>query len=223
MDRDDLKKAFREAAAIEYVVVPSVDSDIDHTFSPKFEKRMEKLIQSEQKTYWHYVNTAGKRLAVAAIILILLFLTACGIPPVRKFFLKTYRDHFDVIYHGSEEESQIYKIEYEYQFVVEPEGFVLTSYQDFGNVIQRVYENQKGDVLYLDQGVAIGMNMVIDNEHGEVFETNVDGRIVYIYKNNEDEADAMTATWNIDEYIFVLSYYGKTDMDTICEFIHNIE
>lgn len=42
-----------------------------HSFSPRFEKKMNRLIRQQKKPFWRYTNTFGKRLALTVLLLVL--------------------------------------------------------------------------------------------------------------------------------------------------------
>lgn len=43
----------------------------EYSFSPRFEKKMNRLIRQQKKPFWRYTNTFGKRLALTALLLVL--------------------------------------------------------------------------------------------------------------------------------------------------------
>ena len=52
MSREEFKSAFREVVSSEFAHIPTDESSIDFTFSEKFNKKMEKLIKSQRKSYY---------------------------------------------------------------------------------------------------------------------------------------------------------------------------
>lgn len=64
------KNLFREALSLAAEQDPDAVSDgKQHDFSPRFEQKMDRLIRSERKPLWRYVNSFGKRLALALLML----------------------------------------------------------------------------------------------------------------------------------------------------------
>ena len=51
ISREEFKAAFREVVSSEFAHIPTDESSIDFTFSEKFNKKMEKLIKSQRKSY----------------------------------------------------------------------------------------------------------------------------------------------------------------------------
>ena len=60
MSKDDFKRAFREVVSSEFANIPLDENNIDITFSEKFNKKMEKLIKSQRKSYYILINMTVK-------------------------------------------------------------------------------------------------------------------------------------------------------------------
>ena len=67
-----LRDAFIEAKRIKLSGIPK-DEDIDWTPSPRFERKINRLIKNSRKSYWPLINTPLKKVAVAAMVIIMLF------------------------------------------------------------------------------------------------------------------------------------------------------
>ena len=97
----NLQEAFREAARREFAAVPD-ETELDYVFSRKFERRMRRIIRAQVHGYWHMVNTLGKRIAIAAAILVMLLTSVMAIKPIRerviKFFIEVYEDYFEITF-----------------------------------------------------------------------------------------------------------------------------
>ena len=70
MSKTDFKKAFREVVSSEFAHIPTDEDSIDFIFSEHFEKRMKKLIRSQKKMYYNFVNTVFKRVAIICVVLL---------------------------------------------------------------------------------------------------------------------------------------------------------
>ncbi len=68
MNKDVFCEALSAAVEPDYAAALNAPA---HTFSPRFEKKMDRLIRKEKKPLWRYTNTFGKRLALAALLLVL--------------------------------------------------------------------------------------------------------------------------------------------------------
>lgn len=117
--------------AFENAILDSVLSDFDdvppsesigHEFSPEFELKAQKLIKKSGSNAWHCVNTAAKRLLIAAIIAALLTGTVLAVPALRegliKFFIHDNGSMYfftvdrDVIQNAPEEIETVYTLGY---------------------------------------------------------------------------------------------------------------
>ncbi len=85
MANEKFIKALYDALIPEYTAVMRDADDTAHEFSPKFEKRMKKLIKRRNKPYYKLINTIGKRVAcIAVIILVASSVTIMSVEAVRN-------------------------------------------------------------------------------------------------------------------------------------------
>ena len=80
----EFKQALREAASAEFQDIPRDDTQIAHDFSPKFQRKMDKLIRNERSSAWHLVNTAAKRAAVILITFLTLSTVTLSVDSIRE-------------------------------------------------------------------------------------------------------------------------------------------
>ena len=89
-----IKAAFREVVSSEFAHIPTDESSIDFTFSEKFNKKMEKLIKSQRKSYYIFINTVGKRVAILFVAIITLFAASMSVKAIREpvinFIIEVY-------------------------------------------------------------------------------------------------------------------------------------
>lgn len=218
----EFDRAFREVAALEFKDIPLNEDEIDYTFSSKFEKSMNKLIRSEKKTYWRFVNTAYKKAILVAVIIAVMLSSVLSVSAVRKsiinFIVKIYESFvsFDIDGEGTNE------ILYEYKFSSIPEGFQETYVYNCPAGIDHEYTNDIGEKISLGQAVTDGFKFTIDNEHGTHSEITVGNRKVYVYVH--ESGKYTSAQWlTEDGYALTLSYEGETDIDTMIALIESIE
>lgn len=224
ISKTEFKNAFREVMVREYEEIPEEENSIAYCFSERFEKRMEKLIRSQKKSYWCYVNTAGKRVAVAALICLMLFTTACGIKPVREavagFLQETYEKFIRYFGDGDVEGmSNKNSISYEYRITMLPETFTEIEKIDCEILITTVYENEAGDIIEFSQGIVDEDSYYLDNERGNVYTVSASDTEVMIY----DGVGVKHAMWMKDGYYFHITYYGSVDVEEISRMVESIE
>ena len=124
--------------------VPAAE-EIDHEFSPEFERKSEKLIKKSGSNVWHCVNTTAKRLLIAAIIAALLTGTVLAVPALREGLIRMFVHDNGSMYYFSVDRNMIenapteietaYSLTYisdGYKLVntVVCEGFVALDYMD---------------------------------------------------------------------------------------------
>ncbi len=71
--KDDFKKALREGMSSEFSHVPCDEESIEYTFSEDFDKKMDKLIKAQSKSYYFLINTTLKRIAIIVFVFLTLF------------------------------------------------------------------------------------------------------------------------------------------------------
>lgn len=210
ISKTEFKNAFREVVSMEYEEIPADENSIDYCFSERFEKKMEKLIQSQKKAHWHYVNTAGKRVAVAALICLMLFTTACGIKPVREAvagFIRNIYERFSVVFVESAVKDSI---SYVYRIERLPEGY--EEVDSFQNLHMNVttYEDKAGNVISFVQSIRHN-GFYVDNEGVETYTVAVDEKDVLVY----EDRDYAIAIWVQDGYFMHLECFGQVDIEII--------
>ena len=219
MTKAELKNAFREAASYEFREVPRDDSQIQHEFSPEFEQKIKKLIRKEKKFFWHFVNTASKRVAVIAAVLVMLLTTACSVEAIREpivqFLIEVYETFTEYTFEGEKTDT----ISKEYQISTVPKGFTQTSYTKDDTGITTTYENEHGDLIRFAQLVTDDTNLSIDVEKGETTIIDVSGREVYLYKMD----NLIYSMWIEDTYLLEVVCRGSFTEQDVIDIIENIE
>lgn len=219
MTKAELKNAFREAASYEFREIPRDDSLIQHEFSPEFERKIAKLIQKEKEFFWHFVNTASKRVAVIAAVLVMLLTTACSVEAIRepivRFLIEVYETFTEYTFEGEKSET----ITKEYQMSTVPEGFTQTDYFKEDAVIITTYENSDGDMIRFSQSITTDTNLFIDNESSVTKIIDVSGREVHLYIQ-----DGLTsAIWLEDTYLFKVFCHGDFSEQSVIDIIETIK
>lgn len=219
MTKAELKNAFREAASYEFREIPRDDSQIQHEFSPEFEQKIEKLIHKEKTFFWHFVNTASKRVAVIVAIFVMLFTTACSVEAIRepivRFLIEVYETFTEYRFEGDTAES----ITKEYRLSIIPDGFTQTDYTKDEIGITTTYENEVGDLIRFAQLITNDTNLSIDTEKGETRILDIVGREVHLYQRE----DLTYAMWIENTYLFELVCSGTFTEQSIITMIENVK
>ncbi len=218
----EFDRAFREVVASEFKDIPLNEEEIDCTFSKKFERKMDKLIRTEKKIYWRFVNTAYKKAIIAAVVITLLLTGALSVSAVRKSIVHFIIEIYETFVSFAIDGEGTNEILHEYKFSSIPEGFTETNVLKDPAAINHEYVNDNGKKIRLTQGTTDGFKLTIDNEHGTLSEITVGNHKVYIYVH--ESGQFTSAQWlTEDGYAMTLSYEGNTDMDTMIALIESIE
>ena len=220
MSKADLKNAFREVAALEFAHIPQDENSIDYTFSESFNRKMERLIKSQQRSYWQLVNTASKRAAVIIFAVLTMFTTATFSvkairEPVVKFITEVYETFTHYFFAGDTTDV----ITKEYVITRLPDGFVQTDKIIDSLLITTTYQNSAGDIIKFTQQATKNAGHTFDNENGKVTTITVSDRKVDIHRT-----DGIThALWSMDGCYFKLSVFGNVDIEEIKLMLESME
>ena len=184
--------------------LPSQDELRSIPLSEKFQKRMERLIHQQKKFYYHWINTAAKRVAC---ILLLLALAATTVTfsvealrePFLRFVVETFEKGSRLIFPADSAEDQ--PIEPMLPAYI-PDGFSLNLDMSDQFSVFLLYKNADGkEISFMQQstnGTTIGLNtegitpkkiMILHTYEGLIF-------------THEEEANL---TFSTDEYVFNLT------------------
>lgn len=197
-----LKEAFREINQWEYENL-HLDTLEEVIPSPRYQKRMERLIKRQNKSYWKYVNTVGKRVAVLAVVLMLTFALSMSVSAVREpiveFFVNVYEKFVEFFYDEADVARAPEKIEKVYTLGYVPKGYELEQRVVFDKRVKTIWKNSLGDTIVFSQ-------LLFENFHSMDSEfsnykriTIFDIDIAFIEKNNN-----YSFYWNSNEYAYSL-------------------
>ncbi len=219
MSKTDLKNAFREVVSSEFAHIPTDESSIDFTFSERFNKRMEKLIRSQKKVYYNFVNTAYKRVAIICVVLLTMLTTACSVKAIREpivnFFTEVYESFTRYFFEGDTADT----IMKEYSLNVLPDGFEQTNKIQNNISITTFLENKSGDIIEITQIITDNTQHNLDNQNGNKYEISVDDQQIQVLESD----GFIQSVWIKDKYCFIVTGYGNIDKDILKQVIENIE
>lgn len=219
MSKTDFKNAFREVVSSEFAHIPTDESRIDFTFSEYFNKRMEKLIRSQKKVYYNFVNTAYKRVAIICVVILTMMTTACSVKAIREPIVNFIKQVYETFTHYSYDGDTTDKITKEYTIKL-PEGFNITNETKNNSLITKEYINDSGDIIEFKQmATESSTGYFVDNENGNI-ETKIINGIKIEFKKRYD---TQSAIWTQNGYVFVIDCYGNISYDTIKQMIESLE
>ncbi len=213
------KNAFRETVSSEFSHIPINENDISYTFSPQFDKKMNKLIKSQKNIYWNFTNTTSKRIAVVCAAMLLLFATACSIKPIREpivdFVVNIYNTFTEYLFKGEFKQT----INYEYCINSLPDGFERINKQIDNNSITTNYQNKSGEMIIFVQTISDGTQVNLDTEKHTQSTTSLLNTTIDFFENDLSK----TAIWTKDGYVFNLICYGEFQNEDLEKIILSIQ
>lgn len=219
MSKTDFKNAFREVVSSEFAHIPTDESSIDFTFSERFNKRMEKLIRSQKKVYYNFVNTAYKRVAILCVILLTMLTTACSVKAIREPIVNFIKQVYESFTHYSYDGDTTEKITKEYTIKL-PDDFKQTNETKNNSLISKEYINDSGDIIEFKQMTTDhSTGYFVDNENGNIETKTVNG----IEIEFKERYNTKSAIWTQNGYVFAIDCYGNISDDTIRQIIKSLE
>lgn len=212
LSRNELKRAFREAASYEFREIPREDARIPYELSAGFERRMNHLLKKEKKLSWRVFNTGAKRAAVIAVVIAMLATTACAVPSIRETVVSFVKEIFDIGMDYTYGNSGPEIIETNYYPSYIPSGFSKVS-ENLDEGYTRVdFEDEDGNRLYFVQTTE-DTTLTVDTEHTEHRVVHVNGWEVDLHINEADDRNRniIFALWIEDSCFFKVLSYGIMD------------
>lgn len=220
ISKAEFKEAFREVISSEFSHIPKNENEIDFVFSERFNKRMERLINSQKKVYYNLINTAAKRVAIIFILILTMFTAAFSVKAIREPIIEFVKQIYETFIHYSVEGDTVDKITTEYAITQLPEGFNQTNIIKNDSSITTIYENTSGEVIeFLQMTTEIHLGYFLDNEDGNIHSEIVEGAEVQF----KEWHDTKNAVWLEHGYVFIINCYCELSFDDIKQMIISIE
>lgn len=216
MSENNYKKAlfdvlFEECEAM----IP--DMKEDHIFSPKFEKKMKRLISRHKKPYYRLISTGARRAACIVVALIVFSASAMSVKAVREavidFIMHFFSDHTQVKTDIDLSDNYPETIEEEYHIADLPEGFELVDYFSDNYMIHSLYKCGDEFILF-NQCTRKEYIANYDTEQSEPSIIIVNGQeYLFLYDYNE-----YAFIWDNGKYIFIIrSNLDKDSTLNLCK------
>ena len=218
MSREEFKAAFREVISSEFAHIPTDESSIDFTFSEKFIKRMDKLIRAQRKSYYKFINTAGKRAAVIFAAIITLFTASLSVKAIREPVVKFIKQVYETFIHYTFEGEIQPKIKKEFFIKTLPDGFIQHDKIESDLAITTIYVNDNNTIKFTQQSTN-NANHFFDNESGTLTKVTISGINVDIYESE----NIKHAVWTDEGYFFKLTCIGEINIDSVTMMIESIQ
>lgn len=175
--------------ASESIVVP--EEFEDYEFSARFEKRMNRLIKRQKKSYYPLINTVGKRVACyVLVVLVCAIVTVFSVKAWRKpfinFVVRSYEKFTSIFVDREAVARTTADVEFEIrlpQYI--PEGYELIEKYICDNTVFLKYKNQNGIFITYKQRLFDLWQLHINTESIEYEKINIASYEGVFYKNQE--------------------------------------
>lgn len=183
----------------------ALDSNIDYSFSPKFEKAMLRLCQKQKHKYWHLHNTAGKRTAITLAAVLAIFSSMMCVQatrePIIHFFTSIHDTFVDLFIENTHEIPVPQEIETVYTISV-PENYTVVEEVTDLILHSTVWEKTNGAQIVLNQGT-LNTAIAHDNEHSN-YEILQGDQEIEIHYFDMPEHNIKSCYWIYQGYSFSL-------------------
>lgn len=156
-----------------------------------FERKMQRLIKQQRRSYWKYINTIGKKVAVILVLIAVTFSSAMTVPafrePVIEFVVKTYKEFssYFVDRYSLEASPQTVpqQIDTVYFPTEIPEDFKLTKKSVNNSFCYASWVNSENQLIEYSQDL-IESQSNLNTENATVKTITICGKDCYTYINN---------------------------------------
>lgn len=217
-----LKEALQECLDEELKEIDEmVANSPPHEFSPQFEKRMKKLINSIgrkdriKKAKRIIVRTAVS-IAAAFGIIFGVFLTQPEVSAAVQNVIRTVFDRYDKYdYIGDKLTVENFNNNIRLGYV--PDGYYLVNGDYSPAFVSLTYVNEYENEIMFDYGIAKGASSIYDNERNSYSNFTINGIEYYYYESNDNDFyDALV--WYKGGYAFsILAHLSKEELVKIAE------
>ncbi len=201
-DRYDelLKQGLIKFKEIEFSSVPK-EEEIEHDFSDKYLKNKEKLLNKLSRSYWKYVNTAVKKVAVIIISFIIAFSSLMTVDAFRETIVSFIVTIFNTFTQVEQTVRTEEYIDTYYSFSTPPLNYskIIINYDK--SIFSHLWLNSDGDHLSLNQ-VPVSAPNQFNSEHGDLSEVVINNTPCLVCK----DPIQYYCYWKFDGYRFELIY-----------------
>lgn len=223
MANEKFKKALYDALIPEYVdMLPSCD-EVEHEFSPQFEKKMNKLIKRRNKPYYKIINTIGKRVAcVAVVIIVVSSITVMSVDALRNavadFFISIYETFSTV--QSTKDNNAPSTIEDIYEITYNLTDFTL-EYEDYTEYSRNTTYVRDNIIIDYKQYTKEMYDENINTENAEITFIDINGYEAIYFIDNHNYSNIV---WDNGDYIITLfSNVGKDALIDIAKSVQKVE
>lgn len=166
------------------------ESEIDHTFSPKFQERMAYANKKSQSVLWRFWQKSGKWVIILAV---LTAVSLAAVPIVRHTVLMSSRPHIPQV-------TKTYYIP-----TLDPEGFTLLYRDRYRTGVVYTWQNENGDSIQYRQTTDDRYLPKTEAENTITTTKTINGFSVEI--EIDETNHTLDAVWTDDQYIYLVDIH----------------
>lgn len=220
MQNEKFRNAIHEAMERDYRNL--TNSSEKHIFSPKFEKRMKRLIKRRNKPYYRIVNTSVKRAAcIAAAVLIVSSTAIMSVDALRNAFIDfivSVYEKFSIIFTEDKKAPEI--IEEIYNITYDLNDYTI-DYHEYNEIFRNTVYVKDDYVIDFSQYIKSAYDLLINTENAETIAIDLNGNeAVYFYDNH----NYSHIIWDNGDYIIdISSNLDKNKLINIAKSVEKVE
>lgn len=200
---------------IEFAYVDNIE-EIDYNFSEKYIKSKEKLIKNLGRSYWKYINTVAKKVAVIIVALIIAFSSLMTVDAIREKFVSFVYNIYDIFTEIIEDNST-QKVDLDKYFKPKNIDYHIETIQCLPKLLLIIWNNEHNQSISFKQSNISIVNQ-FNSEYGEPIESIIDDTPCLICKTNTD----YFCYWEFDGYRFELIYPLDLGEEFMSEVVGNL-
>ena len=201
--------------------LPTVEELKDITFSESFEKKMQKLIKAQKKSYFYLINTVGKRVAIIVLALIIsLTATTFSVKAIRESVIEFITETFEKFTKVTVQNEE-YNSDTEIEFVKTvpeyiPDGYKVESEIEIDGLYQVYYINREKNSIDYCQELYCGTIKRINTEDIEYQDLLINSYEGVFYNNGMN-----TVVFADETYMYTV--YGQVSKDELIKIAESIK
>jgi len=222
-----LADALKESMEREFKAVDEIVLDEPHEFSPKFERKMQKLMNSigKKDRIKSFTRIGARAVITVAAIFGFIFVGLLTQPEVYASVQNVFRSVFDKYdkYEFGIGELTVENFDDSFRLGYVPEGYYISEGHYSPAYVSLIYTDGFGEEnskIMLSYGIADGLSISLDNEHHTYEEFTING-IEYKFYGSTDKDFLSNLLWYEDGYAFVL--YAQLPKDELVKIAENLE
>lgn len=221
MPNEIFVKALNDVVTAECAGLMEYESE--HIFSDEFERNMKRLAARQKKFYYHMVDTAQKRVACAAAIMLAgTFTAVMNVDATRtaiaELFIDTQPDYSNII--SVDDEDAPETMEEIYQITAGLEGYTV-DFEVFNDFDHTIIYKKGTDMINFQQSVKSEYDTNWNTEGASIEIITIDGyEAVHIYS----DLVGNIFIWNAEDYIFsIIGNINKEELTKMAESVQKVE